>query len=170
MNPLFTAVFGRDLRQVRAVVEQHPELLSQRFTTGELPIQLAASHPLYIEILVYLIGHGCPGSERYTDWEDLLETYVEHLSESHSCSSWRGGIEFILWCVIKGQPLPGEDTFCFANLLAEEIEGLRFLCEKSQHWPYWDCSEGRVRMAPLVRWQYMYEAWYAQQTAKPNTP
>src|SRR3954471_18988974 len=170
MNALFTAIFARNPRQVRAVVEQHPELLSERFTTGELPIQFAASHPLYISILVYLIRHGAPGSERFTDWQGLLESYVRYLSDSFACAGWLDDIEFILWCVTRGEPFPRneQNPYGFAELSEEAIEDLQFLCKKSQHWPYWDQAEERVRMAPLIRWKYMYQDWYAGQRAKQN--
>ena len=163
MNALLTAILDQKVERVRELAATQPALLSERSASGELPFEVAHSSG-YIQIAVALLRQSAPGSERLSNYAELLQDYFAHLSHSHACAGWLSDIEFIIWCISVGDALPIEDVYGFRGLTSDELADLQFLSGRCQGWPYWDERKRRVCIASLTRWQYLYREWYEKQS------
>ena len=156
-NPLITAILNGEIRKVRTIIKNNPELMDVRSSIGSLPYEIAVNKGLANQQTALLRANAA-GSEKFKDYDQLLTHYISDISHDYGCASWLGGIEFALWKIVFENQSIKEDVFGF-NKIDEEIKrDLRFLSRKCAGWAMWSEEEGDSIVIPLAIWKEVLES------------
>ncbi len=154
-NPLINAILEGNIKDVRDLVRNNPELLSIRSKVGSLPYKIAVNKGLANQTTVLLKANAC-GSENFNDYQGLLTQYISDISHDFVCASWLSGIEFKLWEIIFENQLI-KDDYLGLNELDEETKGdLRFLSQKCNGWIMWSEEKGCTIFVSLEKWKSIW--------------
>lgn len=161
INLLLQAILDNNIPVIQKILQEQPELLSERSEIDTAPLELAqkAGH---IGIFILLIRSGAQ-PQNPINFSKLLGDYFSEIS-SWFCASWLDDIECIFWeALISGNTNIIYDHYDPSReVLSQEalklsLKNLKFLSEQCQGWVCRRNESDLIEFIPRHEWDLKFQ-------------